>query len=55
MATRHEDWMNQAKCDLRHARNSFENEDYEWRCFAAQQSSEKAVKALFQKLGADAW
>jgi HEPN domain-containing protein len=30
-------------------------EDYEWCCFAAQQSAEKAVKALFQKLSADAW
>ena len=55
MATRHEDWMKQAKRDLQHARNSLENEDYEWCCFAAQQSAEKAVKALFQKLGADAW
>ena len=24
-------------------------------CFAAQQAAEKAVKALYQKLGADAW
>ena len=55
MATRHEDWMRQAKRDLRHARNSLESGDYEWCCFAAQQSAEKAVKALFQKLGADAW
>ena len=55
MATRHEDWMKQAKHDLQHARNSLENQDYEWCCFAAQQSAEKAVKSLFQKLGADAW
>lgn len=55
MATRHEDWMRQAKRDLQHARNSLENQDYEWCCFAAQQSAEKAVKALFQKLAADAW
>ena len=52
MAARHEDWMKQAKRDLQHARNSLESEHYEWRCFAAQQSAEKAVKALFQKLGA---
>ncbi|WP_083777712.1 HEPN domain-containing protein [Ferroglobus placidus] len=24
-------------------------------CFAAQQAAEKAVKAVFQKLGAQAW
>ena len=47
--------MRQAKRDLQHARNSLESEDYEWCCFAAQQSAEKAVKALFQKLAADAW
>jgi HEPN domain-containing protein len=55
MATRHEDWMKQAKRDLQHARGSLEIQSYEWCCFAAQQSAEKAVKALFQKLGADAW
>ena len=48
MATRHEDWMKQAKHDLQHARNSLENQDYEWCCFAAQQSAEKAVKSLFR-------
>ena len=55
MATRHEDWMRQAKRDLQHARNSLKAADYEWCCFAGQQSAAKAVKALFQKLGADAW
>ena len=55
MAMRHEDWLKQARRDLQHARNSLENGDYEWCCFAAQQSAEKAVKALFQKLAADAW
>ena len=54
MATRHEGWMRQAKRDLQHARNSLKAADYEWCCFAAQQSAEKAAKALFQKLGADA-
>ena len=55
MATRYEDWLKQAKRDHQHARNSLENQDYEWCCFAAQQSAGKAVKSLFQKLGADAW
>jgi HEPN domain-containing protein len=27
-------------------------EDYEWSCFSAQQSAEKAVKALYESLGA---
>ncbi len=49
MATRHEDWMKQAKRDLQHARNSLENGVYEWCCFAAQQAAEKAVKATLQK------
>lgn len=48
MATRHEDWMKQAKRDLQQARNSLENEVYEWCCFAAQQAAEKAVKATIE-------
>jgi len=55
MATRHEDWMRQAKRDLQQAGILLEGEGYEWCCFAAQQSAEKAVKALFQKMAADAW
>ena len=55
MATRHEDWMRQAKRDLEHAGILLESEGYEWCCFVAQQSAEKAVKALFQRLGANAW
>lgn len=49
------DWLRQAKRDLEHARHSVELGDYEWSCFAAQQAAEKAAKALYQKLGADAW
>lgn len=55
MASRHEDWFRQAKRDLQHARRSVEVGDYEWACFAAQQAGGEAVKALYQKLGADAW
>ena len=54
MATREEDWLRQAKRDLEHARHALEDRDYEWSCFAAQQAAVKAVKALYQKLGADA-
>jgi HEPN domain-containing protein len=55
MGTRHEDWMRQAHRDLEQARHSREGGLYEWSCFAAQQAAEKAVKALYQHLGADAW
>lgn len=54
MASRHQDWFRQAEKDLLHARHALEDADYEWACFAAQQAAEKAVKALYQKLGAEA-
>lgn len=41
--------------DLLHAKHSYEDKDYEWACFAAHQSAEKAVKAVYQKLGIDVW
>lgn len=49
------DWMDQAQGDLEHARNDLEHEFYDWACFSAQQSAEKAVKAVFQALGKEAW
>lgn len=52
---RHEDWWRQAVRDLDHARHSVTAGDYEWACFAAQQAAEKAVKALLQYHGVDAW
>jgi HEPN domain-containing protein len=55
MSLRYEDWMRQARRDLEHAQRSLQGGDYEWACFAAQQAGEKAVKAVYQKLGADAW
>jgi len=55
MAERSGDWMRQAEADLRHARNALEVGDFEWAAFASQQSGEKAIKALFQKLNLDAW
>ena len=50
MAERSGDWMRQAEADLRHARNALEDGDFEWAAFASQQSGEKAITALFQKL-----
>lgn len=55
MASRYQDWLWQAKRDVEHARASAEGGFYEWACFAAQQGAEKALKALFQRRGADAW
>jgi HEPN domain-containing protein len=55
MPRRTEDWLRQAEKDLRHAENSLQSGDYEWACFAAQQSAEKALKALYQSLGKDAY
>ena len=43
------------RAGLAHARHSIEDGDYDWACFADQQGAEKAVKAIFQKLGGDAW
>ena len=55
ISNRYLDWFRQAEADLRHARNALEDGDYEWFCFAAHQSAEKALKAVFLKQGMDAW
>lgn len=52
---RHEDWLRQARKDLDHAGRALEGGDYEWACFAAQQSAEKAVRALLHARGATVW
>ena len=52
---RSKDWIDEAENDLKHAQNDMESGFYNWACFSAQQSSEKAVKAIFQKMGAEAW
>jgi HEPN domain-containing protein len=45
------DWPRQAEADYTHAVHSLAAGDYEWCCFSAQQSAEKAVKAMFLKHG----
>jgi HEPN domain-containing protein len=55
MANRYADWYRQAEADLRHARHALDDGDFEWSCFAAHQAAEKALRAVFQKLGMDAW
>ena len=49
------DRIEQARGDLEHARHDISGAYFEWACFSAQQAAEKAVKAVFQKLGSEAW
>ena len=55
MPERAGDWLKQAERDLQHAHHALRDGDYEWAAFAAQQAAEKAVKALYQRLGGEAW
>ena len=54
MADRSKDWFAQAERDLEHAESAQAQGRHEWACFAAQQSAEKAVKALHLSLGQEA-
>ncbi len=55
MSNRSKDWLAQSARDLEQARSSKLEGRHEWACFAAQQSAEKAVKALHLALGQEAW
>jgi HEPN domain-containing protein len=44
-------WLKQAEKDLASAKNSLESGDYEWACFQAQQSAEKALKSVLYSKG----
>jgi HEPN domain-containing protein len=55
MVDRSKDWFAQAERDLEHARSSQKQGRHEWACFAAQQSAEKAVKALHLSFKQEAW
>jgi HEPN domain-containing protein len=52
---RSSDWIFEAERDLDHARHDVASGFFNWACFSAQQGAEKALKAVFQKLGAEAW
>jgi HEPN domain-containing protein len=52
---RSRDWYASAIADLEHARSDLERGFHNWACFSAQQAAEKGVKAVFQRLGAEAW
>jgi len=45
------DWMDTAQGDLEHAKSDVEGGFYNWACFSAQQAAEKAIKAVFQRMG----
>ena len=49
------DWMSEAQGDLEHAESDVKGGFYNWACFSAQQGAEKAIKAVFQRMGAEAW
>lgn len=55
MSERSGDWLAQAIRYLEKANMDMKWEYYEWACFTSQQAAEKAVKALFQYIHADAW
>lgn len=55
MVERSRDWMRQAERDLENAKYELKGGFYEWACFLSQQAAEKAVKAVFQKLGGEAF
>jgi HEPN domain-containing protein len=55
MANRATVWFVQSERDLEQARSSQREDRHEWACFAGQQAAEKAVKALHQALGQEAW
>lgn len=44
-------WIRQADKDLNSAKNSLKAGDYEWSCFIAQQSAEKALKSFLYGKG----
>lgn len=46
MPNRSKDWLKQANHDLELARHAENGDFFDWACFAAQQSAEKAVKAV---------
>ncbi len=46
-----ERWLKQAEADLSAAMDSLEDGHYEWCCFQAQQSAEKALKAFLYEHG----
>ncbi len=55
LMNRSNDWLSQAIRDLEEAKWNLKGEFYEWACFSAQQSAEKAVKGLCEELKQASW
>jgi HEPN domain-containing protein len=55
VAARSDDWFRQAEHDLGHAEAAAAEGRFDWACFAAHQSAEKAVKALHLHHRQEAW
>lgn len=55
MPSREKDWLRQARKDIETAIKLKEDSIFEWSCFISQQSAEKAIKAVYQKLNGEAW
>ncbi|MBI5036147.1 HEPN domain-containing protein [Candidatus Micrarchaeota archaeon] len=49
--TAFEKWFSQSEYDLKAAKRSMAQNDYEWACFQSQQSAEKALKAYLMLKG----
>jgi len=54
-ANRSQDWWTQARHDREAAGRNAEMAIHDWACFTAQQAAEKALTALIQHHGGDAW
>jgi HEPN domain-containing protein len=54
-ANRSGDWWRQALHDFAAGRHNAEFGFHDWACFMSQQAAEKAIKALIQHHGGDAW
>lgn len=55
MASRSRDWLDQARGDLETAQILADQSRFDWASFVAQQSAEKAAKAVLQARGHSAW
>jgi len=45
------DWLEQAKGELKAAKDLYATLNYAWCCFTCQQAAEKALKAILEHLG----
>ena len=52
---RSKDWLNQGNSDLTASNNAANAGDYAWACFLAQQTAEKALKAIGEKNNLILW